>query len=598
MSLAHVVVLMALVDTGGAGCSRTNWAETIKKQGTSMCNNQNDFISGFYRAAFTGDEKDSIELIDGVECCSRNSPWDTSRTQTMTADWWYSFDKVNTWSTCPPGYFLNGIYRTRDADRGFLHNIEEGRCSKPADHPPYYHDCNDHNVETCFNGIGLCKCNDGYYVTGLYKGNCNRLFCIETLRCCKPASAPEVLDELNKVKTRIMDTTMHDISNLANHLGYGWCGGCRGENVGEDFVRNGDTWLSSTNQPCDGYMHEQRLNLAYGDWSFGIKDIKYGTPLIEDLAAETIDSGVIYNRDPTSTTKTITRTESIARSITHTTTSAWRNSQELNFKISYTPPGGPTISTGFKFGFETSSSQTDENKDEQTKSFTVTSVKTIQPNSAAKWRLVVAKTKSSVNYTATIIVKFSTELQGFLRWSGGIGHADTNYHYKHRGSGDRPTFNYRFGDSKVPFYTALKRESDTNSHPWLWTNLKSAYPGLQQVINDLCDENRYVFKLTGKFEDVSGKNVDFHWDTVPTKKRSVDSRANAQDKILHASTQFPKTAPNDVGPKNLTDILQNSTQVAKTAHNDVGPTKLTDHILQNSTQVQKTAPNDAPRVNL
>ncbi|XP_059147671.1 uncharacterized protein LOC131935272 [Physella acuta] len=212
MSLAHVVVLMALVDTGGAGCSRIDWTESWKETGTSMCNNQNDIISGFYRAAFTSDEKDSVDLIEGVECCSTNSPWDKSRTQTMIANWWYSFNKENSWSLCPTGYFLNGFFRTRYSDGGYLEDIKEGRCFKPADHPTSYSDCYKHDIRKCFANKGLCKCNDGYYVTGLYKVNCNRLYCIETLRCCKLVSAPEVLDELYKVKTRIMDTTMQDIA--------------------------------------------------------------------------------------------------------------------------------------------------------------------------------------------------------------------------------------------------------------------------------------------------------------------------------------------------------------------------------------------------
>ncbi|XP_059147462.1 uncharacterized protein LOC131935109 [Physella acuta] len=371
MSLAHVVVLLALFDTGGAGCSRSDWMEKFKKEGTSTCNDLNDFISGFYRAALVVINEDSIELIEGVECCSRTSPWEKSKTQTMIANWWYSFNKDDSWSICPPGYFLNGFYRTKDADRGYLNNIEEGRCSKPVDHPAYYGHCYDHEVGICFSDKGLCKCNDGYYVTDLFKANCKKLYCIKTLRCCKLASAPEVLDDLHKVKTRIMDTTMEDIAILANYLGYGWCGGCRSQYVGEDFIKNGDTWLSSTKQPCDGYMHNQRLNLAYGDWSFGIKDIKYGTPLIEDLTPETIDSGVLTNSEPTNSSQSVTRTEIIARAVTHTTTSAWKNSQELNFGISYTPPGGPTVSVGYKFGFETSSSQTDENRREQTKSFTM-----------------------------------------------------------------------------------------------------------------------------------------------------------------------------------------------------------------------------------
>ncbi|XP_059147869.1 uncharacterized protein LOC131935453 [Physella acuta] len=550
MSLAHVVVLIALVDTGGAECSRTNWAETFKKQGTSMCNNQNDFISGFYRAAFTGDEKDSIELIEGVECCSRNSPWDKSRTQTMIADWWYSFDRLNSWSNCQDGYFLNGIYRTRDADRCYSHNIEEGRCSKPADHPEYYSNCYDHDIGTCFDNTGLCKCNDGYYVTGLYKGTCNRLYCIEMLRCCKPASAPEVLDELYMVKTRIMDTTMHDIANLANHLGYRWCGGCRGQFAGEDFVREGDTWLSNLDQPCSGDWNDQRLNMAYGDWSFAMKDIKYGPHIIQNLVPETIDSGIFYNNDVTDAMKTITRSESSVRTVTHTTTSSWKNNIDLNIQVSYKPPGAE-ISAGYKFGYETSTSTKNEQSDKTSKNFTMTTSKNIKAYSAAKWSFIVAKTRTSITYTATIIARFSTELQGLLR--GGEGQHDTytNYHNKYHGRNSDSKVNYKFGSSSVPFYTDLKQQSDTSSQPWLWNELKNAYPGFQQVVDDLCDENRYVFQLTGRFDDVVGTSGDFTWEAVPLSKRSADRYKRVPDHIFQNSTHVARALPNDVPPVKL-----------------------------------------------
>ncbi|XP_059147112.1 aerolysin-4-like [Physella acuta] len=547
MSLAHVVVLMALVDTGGAGCSRTNWTESWKKAGNSRCNGYYDFISGFYRAAFTGAESDSIELIEGVECCSRNLPWDKSRTQVMIANWWYSFHRDDSWSLCPTGYFLNGFYRTKDADRGFLDNIKVGRCSKPSDHPAYYSHCYDHDIGTCFANVGLCKCNDGYYVTGLYKGNCSRLYCIRTLRCCKPASAPEVLDELYMVQTRIMDNTMYDIANFSDVIGYDWCGGCRAQFTGEDFVREGDTWISNVDQPCRGDNNNKRLSMAYGDWSFAMKDIKYGPHIIQNLVPETIDSGTFYNNHVTEAMKTIIRSESSVRTVTHTTTSSWKSNLDLNIQVTYKPPG-VGISAGYKFGYETSTSTKNEKSEKTSKSFTMTTSKNIKAYSAAKWSFIVAKTRTSITYTATIIARFSTELQGILRGGGGKHDIDTNYHNKYHGSDSVSKVNYKFGSSSVPFYTDLKQQSDTSSHPWLWNDMRDAYPEFQQMLNDLCDENRYVFQLTGRFDDVVGTSGDFTWEAVPLSKRSADRYKRVPDRIFQNSTHVARALPNDDPP--------------------------------------------------
>ena len=79
---------------------------------------------------------------------------------------------------------------------------------------------------------------------------------------------------------------------------------------------------------------------------------------------------------------------------------------------------------------------------------------------------------------------------------------------RYRGSGDRPTFKYRFGSSSTPFYTALKEQSDRGERPWQWSNMKNRYSSAQSVINSLCDEKRYEFTLTGKFEDVVGNQFN------------------------------------------------------------------------------------------
>jgi hypothetical protein len=53
------------------------------------------------------------------------------------------FNRPNSWSVCPAGYFLNGLYRTAGQN---LHNIEQGKCCKPVNHPKRYEQCYDENI--------------------------------------------------------------------------------------------------------------------------------------------------------------------------------------------------------------------------------------------------------------------------------------------------------------------------------------------------------------------------------------------------------------------------------------------------------------------
>ncbi|CAL1535882.1 unnamed protein product [Lymnaea stagnalis] len=513
-----LLILLNLLVGGQGTCSMTEWLLNFDKEGHSQCEIDNTYIRGFYRSArWSWSSDDGIGLIEGAQCCSPNSPWTSSGTQTVFADWTKLFDNNNVWANCPAGYFLQGLYRSGQFP-GLLHNIEDGRCTKPADHPNYYGQCYDEDISVCFDDKGLCKCKDDYLVAGLYRGTCDNLYCLETLKCCKMADKPEDLDDLYKVKSRVMDTTMSDIAFIASYLGYGWCAGCRALYTGEDFRRDGDTWRADKSRACQGYMNEQRLAMAYGDWGFSMKDIKYGDPVIEYLKPESIDSGTIYNNDNTKVTKSIHRSQTSVRRVTHTKTSSWKNGHELGLTFSYTPSfftGGSGFSASYNFYYESSSRVTDETNNQQSNTFTVNSSKTIKPYSAAKWDMILSKVRTTVTYTATIVVKFSTELQGFMRWGGGPYHPRTNYHYQYHGSGDRPTVNYRFGDSKVPFYTALKRESDTNSRPWMWYEMKHAYSDAADRIDDLANDERYIFTLSGKFEEVRGKRVVIHWRTTP-----------------------------------------------------------------------------------
>ncbi|CAL1533922.1 unnamed protein product [Lymnaea stagnalis] len=192
--------MLAVFDVVSSSCRKSDWLLSFDKTGLSSSDSDGDYIKGFFRNHLRQGGHDSLSLLEAAECCSKTAPWKTSKSLTFYADWWTILDSINSWGLCPAGYFLQGLYRNED-NRGWLHNLEEGRCSKPAEHPSTYGECYNEDIGVCFDNIVLCKCRDGYFVTGLYRGGCDELFCLEMLRCCKMASAPEQLDEAYKVKT-------------------------------------------------------------------------------------------------------------------------------------------------------------------------------------------------------------------------------------------------------------------------------------------------------------------------------------------------------------------------------------------------------------
>lgn len=512
MELTFIMTFSALVSVVSGTCTTIDWSQSFASPGISQCQ-WNTYLRGF--GSSSSGTSSSITSINSAQCCPGPDPWTWSDMIVVFQDWRSSFD-VRGWGSCPAGFFLHGLVRSGSGN-GQLHNIEEGRCSKPAEHPRRYGECYEENVASCFLNGGLCACREGFFITALYRDSCGRLECLQKLRCCKMATEPEVLNELEKVKTRIMDKTLMDIAYLAHWLGYGWCAGCRAMYVGEDFRRNGDAWYADTSGTCDGYMSGQRLSIHYSDWRFKVKNMIFGERETTVLKPESIDKGVIINNHSTPVTKTIKQKEVVVRSVKHTTSSEWRHIQELNISVTYTT----LLSMKYRFRYESASSTMDETNQEQSNTFEIESSKTLQPFSSAKWLIEISKVRTTVAYTAVIEVEFSLELKGFLRWGGGYDGDSTNYHYRHRGSDGRPTFHYRFGNSSRTFREALTSESRSNMSPWQWEAMLQKYSSAISVIDRLTNENRCQFELTGYFEDVYGKNANLEWTDTRKRKRSA-----------------------------------------------------------------------------
>ncbi|CAH3151158.1 unnamed protein product [Porites lobata] len=165
-----------------SSCKMANWWGTFDHKGWSTCDSSTEYIKGLWRNDPSGD--DEIYLLEEAKCCSAPTPYESMASTCQTANWWGVLDGENVWAVCPTGYFLQGLWRN-DGD-GWIYKIEEAKCCKPNTLPDQYKDCYNENIWGSFDHKGLSECKaDDYYVAGFYKSDCEKIYCIEELKCCR-----------------------------------------------------------------------------------------------------------------------------------------------------------------------------------------------------------------------------------------------------------------------------------------------------------------------------------------------------------------------------------------------------------------------------
>lgn len=129
--------------------------------------------------------------------------------------------RTNRWAFCPTGYFLQGLYRSKNHN---IHNIEEGHCCKPNNLPSSYLRCYEHDISSSFDNKGWSECDSDHYLTGVYRGGCDKLQCIEKIKCCmmpdscKMANWWKAFDKKGWVQC---DSTKHYITGLYRNNNWG-----------------------------------------------------------------------------------------------------------------------------------------------------------------------------------------------------------------------------------------------------------------------------------------------------------------------------------------------------------------------------------------
>ena len=147
------------------------------------------------------------------------------------------------------------------------------------------------------------------------------------------------LTSLDQAKSRVMDVTLTNLATLAHAMGYGWTGGCRTKWPGMDFRREGDTWKANYQQPCEGHKAEDRLKITYENFSFKVKNIDYGKPVVDTMKPISQDVGEIQNEDPLPVETTITRKIKTVRTVVHSSTRRWKAGIGASISLKYKSPG-------------------------------------------------------------------------------------------------------------------------------------------------------------------------------------------------------------------------------------------------------------------
>ena len=177
-------------------CAKSDWYNSMKFSGWSTCRQNNgQMMAGAYLTGlFKGKcEDNSLGCMTQAKCCDDgvHRSYNVAREKFLSPQTCYEADwsttmKSKGWSMCSDGYYLSALKR---GGCGKLHCLEAGRCCKSADTAAVQ------KWETCYStnvwgagGKGWKGCNDGFFMTGLFRGDSNLLNGFSMVKCCQPAN--------------------------------------------------------------------------------------------------------------------------------------------------------------------------------------------------------------------------------------------------------------------------------------------------------------------------------------------------------------------------------------------------------------------------
>merc|ERR1719410_2986157 len=146
----------------------TDWWSCFNEE--NWCYTDRGFMTGLYTTKATNSGIFRIEEVESKDAL----PELDSEYDCYEANWWDCFDNNNSWCKCNDGYYMKGLFRSNKKDertyKHALNLINEAKCCRPVKQEKHWGDCREHDVSTSFHLEGWSKCEDGYYMAGLFKG--------------------------------------------------------------------------------------------------------------------------------------------------------------------------------------------------------------------------------------------------------------------------------------------------------------------------------------------------------------------------------------------------------------------------------------------
>ncbi|XP_078365914.1 uncharacterized protein LOC144650130 [Oculina patagonica] len=183
MTCVITISVIIPVVTGENSCYEQDWQISASGPGWTNCS-KGRYLNGLWRendADFSG--PDGIDNIKKGRCCISPPEYKNNTQVCLKVDWKSSLNRNHHWASCPEGYFLQGVYHSSGTS---LSNIEQALCCRPRNFQNMNMDCHIESVMTSLDKRGWSKCwGDLYYMAGVYRGDCDNLYCIEMIKCCK-----------------------------------------------------------------------------------------------------------------------------------------------------------------------------------------------------------------------------------------------------------------------------------------------------------------------------------------------------------------------------------------------------------------------------
>ncbi|XP_005103722.1 uncharacterized protein LOC101863118 [Aplysia californica] len=452
-----------------------------RKYETRFCKSRKEVIKGFPTLI-------SEHSLKNPSCVTAFSS--RLNTHTLVDNWWTLLDSKQTWVFCPAGYFLQGFKFTKNENG--IHALEEGRCTKEVSAPSSYERCYRQDTTTS------TMCDKDYFLAGLQRDSCRGWSCVRMLKCCSmPSSREFIIDSLEVAKDKIMLQSLKGLAEIASFLGYDGAKGCFGQEVGDNFVKNGTAWEA---KKCE-HRDNPQLKISYKDWKFTVLSHSYSKPKTVDLPPEEIDRGDFINDSPLPIMETVRNTFNISRTVKHTLKSPWKGPDGIGVEVSYYPVFN-TGDLGKEFVFDITSDQG------KAKTIKITSTRRqserhreLGPYTESRWTADLYRKQTTQNYQATILIHCSVQLEGRLKTEIAqlTEYTDDLKRYTEKSGNDAV---YQFGDEGKPFFVALSDEQE------LWDKSTLDSQVMDILVERLVDRKRYEFVLEGKFEDTHGDFID------------------------------------------------------------------------------------------